>query len=88
MTCKQFHCEGMGLYFKNLTVTIKAACPSEFTGDMTGFGGSTYRQRLRQVTIADNDETRRERMTEAFKNAQIEYSSKSANGGRKGAYYF
>jgi len=78
----------MELYFKNLTVTVKAACPSEFTGDMSSFGGSAFRQRLRSVTIADHDKTRRERIGQAFKNAQIDYSGDSAIGSRKGAYYF
>lgn len=78
----------MDLYFNNLSVTIKAASPSEFTGDMSNFGGQHFKNSLKRVRIADEDESRRKRIVSAFTNAEIEFTGRLANGGRKNAYYF
>lgn len=88
MICKQFHEEALEAYFGNLHVKLKAACPSEFSGDMSSFGTSIFRDRVKSIEIGDCDETRRWKMCSAFKNARIELHDKCGSGARKGAYYF
>lgn len=88
MTCKKFHEEALEAYFRNLQVNIKAATPSDFSGDMSTFGMASFRDRLKRVRVADWNESRRSKICLAFKNAVIEYDNKYASGARKGAYYF
>lgn len=88
MTCKQFYHEALEMYFKNLCVNIKAAYPSDFSGDMSSFGAVGFRSRLRRIKVADHDQTRRSKICSAFQNAQIEYNEKYAAGARKGSFYF
>lgn len=88
LTCKQFHEEALEAYFKNLSVNIKSASPSDFSGDMSSFGAAGFRDRLKRISIADGNEWRRSRICSAFKNARIEYNDKYALGARKTAYYF
>jgi len=88
VTCKQFYEEMMDVYFDRVSLKIKSASPSDFTGDMSAFGCESFRQRIRKVQIADDDKERRARISSAFKNAKIEYTGKSASGSRKSAYYF
>lgn len=88
LTCKQFYEEALEAYFNNLSVNIKSANPSEFSGDMSDFGAAGFRARLKRISIADGNESRRSRICSAFKNACIEYNDKYASGARKTAYYF
>lgn len=88
LTCKQFHQEALETYFKNLHVTIKSASPSNFGGDMSSFGAAEFRDRVKQIIIADGNKSRSSRICSAFKNASIECNEKYASGARKGAYYF
>lgn len=69
-------------------MNIKSANPSNFGGDMSSFGAAEFRDRVKQITVADGNKSRRSKICSAFKNASIEYNDKYASGARKGAYYF
>lgn len=88
LICKRFHQEALEAYFTNLVLNFKSASPSNFGGDMSNFASAGFRDRLKQVVIADGNKLRRSRICSAFKNARIEYNDKYASGARKGAYYF
>lgn len=75
-------------YFKTLSVDIKSASPSQFSGNMSRFANAHFKDNIRKLRIADSDKMRRVKMGQAFKQAQIEYSERGASGSRKGAYYF
>ena len=88
VACRQLHQELLGAYFRSVTVELKSSSPSEFSGDMSGFGSPTFRDRVKKLWIRDGDPQRRAKIGAAFKYARILYDDKGAPSSRKGAYYF
>lgn len=62
LTCKQLCADMHHVYFRTISVSIKSAFPSSFSGDMSSFINQYFRDNVRKVTIADADEERRTRM--------------------------
>ena len=61
---------------------------TNFDGDMFNFASEYFRRNVRNAKISDPDTSRRQKMSEAFPQARIEFADKGASGSRKGAYYF
>lgn len=55
---------------------------------MSSFGAARFRARVKKISVADRNESRRLKICSAFQNARIEYNDKYASGARKTAYYF